>query len=128
MGKGIATAFKTKWPEMHQEYRELCKDGLFSLGDVFVWADEGVTVFNLATQPGFRGGATLEAVRISVRSMIKRAEEEGIRSIALPRVGAGLGGLEWTDVKMLLVELGSTTQVELFVVEQFVQGESPTQI
>ena len=47
MGKGIALQFKDKFPKMYIEYKKLCKEGLFSLGDVFTYNYDYGTVFNL---------------------------------------------------------------------------------
>lgn len=50
MGKGIALQFKEKYPQMYLKYKKLCKDGLFSLGDVFVHDYGNGIIFNLGTQ------------------------------------------------------------------------------
>ena len=47
MGKGIALQFKNKFPKMYLEYKKLCKEGQFLLGDVFIYKYSNGTIFNL---------------------------------------------------------------------------------
>jgi O-acetyl-ADP-ribose deacetylase (regulator of RNase III) len=125
MGKGIAVEFRRRFPEMYEEYKKRCQEGRFVLGDVFAWsAHDGTTVFNLGTQRTWRAKAELPAIRVAISRMIKLAREMGVLRIGLPRIGAGLGGLPWKDVKNLLVYLGSSTHVELRVFEEFVPTAS----
>lgn len=121
MGKGIAVEFRRRFPQMYDEYKRRCKEGRFALGDVFVWSEPGgSTVFNLGTQRTWRSKAELSAIRKSLTHAIQIAEERALERIHLPRIGAGLGGIPWEDVKALLVELGASTQVELRVFEEYV--------
>ncbi len=123
MGKGIAVAFRERWPEMYEEYRRLCRGGEFQLGDVFVWEEGENVVFNLGTQKTWRTRAELWAVEKSLLSMLKEAERRKLTEIGLPRIGAGLGGLEWADVRSLLERLADSSSVTLRVCETFVPGE-----
>lgn len=119
MGKGIAVVFRSRFPKMYAEYRKLCSEGRFCLGDVFSWREGAVTVFNLATQKSWRTRAELSAVEAALGSMVRLAERAGVRRIGLPRIGAGLGGLQWPDVRSLLARLGENTAVELVVFEEY---------
>jgi O-acetyl-ADP-ribose deacetylase (regulator of RNase III) len=124
MGKGIALEFKRRWPRMYEEYRRLCLNGEFTLGDVFPWGEDGQTVFNLATQPKPGPCSDLAAIDTSLRQMIGVAEEKGIDRIGLPRIGAGIGGLEWSEVRAVIEQVGATTPVTLVVFEEFVPAGS----
>jgi O-acetyl-ADP-ribose deacetylase (regulator of RNase III) len=120
MGKGIALEFRRRWPAMYEEYRKRCAAGSFSLGDVFAWkADDGVTVFNLGTQRTWRTQAELPAIEAAVGRMLELAAERTVRRIGLPRIGAGLGGLPWPEVKALLQRVAASSTVELVVLEEF---------
>ena len=123
MGKGIAVEFKRRFPEMFEEYRERCRDGRFGLGEVFAWEEGDVVVFNLGTQKTWRTKASLEAVKSALRGMIAEAEERGIVRVGLPRIGAGLGGLDWGLVREEIEDLAKDTNVELVVFEQFEAGK-----
>ena len=128
MGKGIAVAFRSRWPAMYDEYRRRCKSGSFRLGDVFVWEQAGEVVYNLGTQESWTTKAVLSATEKALKEMIKDAENRGVTEIALPRIGAGLGGLRWEDVRLILQRLGDSTSVLLRVCYIFVGGQPLTPI
>lgn len=107
---------------MYAEYKRRCADGRFGLGDVFVWDTKEVTVFNLGTQQSWRSRADLSAIDRALRKMVQTCEERGVETVGLPRIGAGLGGLPWADVRALVASVGATTTVELMVFEEVVPG------
>ena len=123
MGKGIAVAFRERWPEMYAAYKARCREGRFGLGDVFLWEQDGVCVFNLGTQKSWRSRAKLSAIRSAVAEMLRLAEARGLAEIGLPRIGAGFGGLDWVEVRPLLEELAAESPVRLLVCEEHVPGE-----
>lgn len=124
MGAGIAVQFRKRYPAMFAEYRQRCKavPRRFNPGDVFLWRDDGPPmVFNLATQDGFRrGDADIEAVERSLAEMRRIADHDGILSIGMPRIGAGLGGLEWADVRAVIDRVFGDWTGELTVFEEYV--------
>ncbi|GMU61741.1 MAG: hypothetical protein AMXMBFR34_35040 [Myxococcaceae bacterium] len=119
MGKGIAVEFRKRFPRMYAEYKKRCALGQFSLGDVFVWTEGRTTVFNLGTQRTWRAKADLTAVKTALQAMVRLAEQAGIHRVGLPRIGAGLGGLAWHDVRSELAAIGDSTPVELVVFEEY---------
>lgn len=122
MGKGIALEFRARFPKMYAEYKQRCADGRFGLGDVFTWSEGEVTVFNLGTQKTWRSKAEMQAIQVAVAKMIQEAEARRLTQVALPRIGAGLGGLPWEPIRALLAGLGEGTSVHLLVFEEFVPG------
>lgn len=124
MGAGVAVEFKKRYPKMYRQYKALCKNGGLQPGDVFAWQGKGVTVFNLATQKHWNTNATLEAVETSVSKMLTLATQMGVGEILMPRIGAGLGSLEWSDVKPALIELAGDSPVTLIVAEEYISGQS----
>lgn len=123
MGAGIAIEFKRRWPRMFDEYAARCADGRFGLGDAFTWTEGETTVFNLGTQEHWRKKAQLPALAKALRKMVEVAENAGIDRIGVPRIGAGLGGLDWMRVKRILTDVGAGTKLTLVVFEQFVRTE-----
>lgn len=115
MGAGIAVEFKRRWPAMFEEYRRRCADGTFGLGDVFAWPGDGLVVYNLGTQRTWRTKATVDAIATAVGGMLRDAEDRGVAAIGLPRIGAGLGGLQWPVVRERLAEVSSESAVRLSV-------------
>ena len=123
MGKGIALAFRERWPAMYEAYKAQCQDGRFDLGSVFHWQEDGFTIFNLGTQKTWRTKADLDAIAEAVAQMIQIASALDIRDIGLPRIGAGLGGLAWIDVLEVLETLAADATVRLRVCEEHVPGQ-----
>jgi O-acetyl-ADP-ribose deacetylase (regulator of RNase III) len=122
MDAGVSIAFKKRWPAMFEEYKARCTDGRLHLGDVLVWTGGDVTVFCLALQEHWKKKAKLPALARSLRKMVQLATSAGIERVGLPRVGAGLGGLDWPRAKSILTEVGGETPLDLVVFEQFVRG------
>ncbi|MGE3809555.1 MAG: macro domain-containing protein [Gemmataceae bacterium] len=124
MGAGIAKGFKARYPEMFEEYRRRCKarPREFNLGDAFFWKEHGQpAVFNLGTQEHYwHGRATYEAIEQSLRTMRELARKKRIRSIAMPRIGAGLGGLSWKKVRAIIEAVFADWRGNLYVFEEFV--------
>lgn len=116
MGAGVARVVRDMYPRMYDTYRRKCQRKVFKLGDVWYW-DAEPAVFNLMTQDQPGPDARLSAVTTSVRKMLFRAGVEGIKSIDMPRIGCGIGGLEWVDVRETLVRVleDTRTDVELRV-------------
>lgn len=125
MGKGIAVAFRYKWPKMYQEYKRLCLINKFQLGEVFHWQEESYHIFNLGTQKHWRSKAELNAIKKSIINMVTLAEQQSIKTIALPKIGAGLGGLSWQVVKNTIQPISEQTQITLIVIEEYVENMSP---
>lgn len=120
MGKGIAVEFKQRYPEMYKEYKVLCKTGKFTLGSVFEYDYGDGYVFNLGTQVSWTTRANIEAVGQAIDKMLITASALKIDKIALPKIGAGLGGLNWDDVKLVIETAAANyPEVDLFVVENF---------
>jgi len=126
MGAGIAKEFKRRYPEMFDAYRALCKADprQFNPGDCFFWrSTDQPSVFNLATQEDYwRSRATYDAIRAALMLMRNQAEAEHITSIAMPRIGAGYGGLSWKKVRTIIDEVFGDWSGMLYVYEEYVAG------
>lgn len=104
MGKGLAAAFKDRYPEMFLEYKSLCKRGELSPGSSWLWKGSDQWVLNFATKKHWRNPSKLEYVRDGLIEFRNKFEAVGIREVAFPRLGCGNGGLDWRDVRPLMVE------------------------
>ncbi|WP_432514290.1 macro domain-containing protein [Kineococcus sp. SYSU DK001] len=123
MAGGIARQFADRWPAMEQEYRRRCRAGEFTLGDVMPWVTgEGVVVYNLATQVERGADARLDAIEATVRTALADAAHRGLDRLGVPRLGAGIGGLAWADVREVLERAGRESAVELVVVTRPTAG------
>lgn len=106
MGKGIALQFKKKWPDNFKLYAEACKAGLVKPGQMFIY-DAGLLatpkfIINFPTKDHWRGRSHIEFIQDGLCDLITQIEERQITSIAIPPLGCGNGGLNWSDVKPLI--------------------------
>jgi O-acetyl-ADP-ribose deacetylase (regulator of RNase III) len=108
MGKGIALQFKQRWPQNFKVYAAACKDKQIKPGKVFIhdmgqWAEPRY-IINFPTKVHWRGDSKIEYIESGLRDLIAQAERLGIKSIALPPLGCGNGGLEWSKVKRVILD------------------------
>jgi O-acetyl-ADP-ribose deacetylase (regulator of RNase III) len=126
MGAGVAVGFKARYPAMFEEFKRRCKSKPpeFTLGDVFLWQEDGKpAVFNLGTQPRPGRGATYPIVDAALRALRTAADAAGIRSIAVPRIAAGYGGLSWNKVRALIEAAFAEWPGTLYVYEDYREWE-----
>lgn len=123
MGAGIAVGFRERYPAMFAEYRRRCRATPRELnpGDVMLWRAEGAPwVFNLATQEDYwHSRATYATVEQALAGMRALADAEGVTSIAMPRIGAGYGGLSWRKVCAIVEHIFVDWPGDLFVYERY---------
>ncbi len=117
MGAGIALQFRKHWPEMYWIYNDLCKKKIFKLGGAMYWQDprSGTWIYNLATQEFPGANAELSAIEKSLRVMLSHAQANDIMTIGLPRIGSGIGGLEWGDVRDVIKQQADKSPVTITV-------------
>lgn len=103
MGKGIALQFKRKWPGNFRAYEEACARGDVQIGKMFVYELGALAVpkfiINFPTKEHWRGASKISYIADGLRALVDTIKEHGIRSIAIPPLGAGNGGLPWVDVR-----------------------------
>lgn len=106
MGKGIALQFKNKWPANFNAYATACKLGEVRPGRMFVFDSGGLVkpnfIINFPTKDHWRGSSKIEFIRDGLVNLVAQIRRLGIRSIAVPPLGCGNGGLDWTDVRPLI--------------------------
>ena len=103
MGRGIALQFKKAWPENFKAHAAACRRQEVQPGRMFVFETGRLTnpryVINFPTKRHWRGKARIEDIEAGLKSLVAEIRQRGIRSIALPPLGAGLGGLDWARVR-----------------------------
>ncbi len=107
MGKGIALQFKNKWPENFNRYRAACSAGQVRPGKMFVF-DAGAYaqphyIINFPTKDHWRGNSRICFIEDGLCDLVAQVQRLGIKSIAVPPLGCGNGGLNWDDVRPLIV-------------------------
>ncbi len=122
MGKGIALHFKERFPENYAAYRAACKNGIMHVGAMFVTEvselDGPKWIINFPTKSSWRKPSELSYIRDGLAALVQVIEQLNIRSIALPPLGCGNGGLDWKTVKPIIAEaLGNLRGIEVTVYE-----------
>lgn len=121
MGKGIALQFKQAFPDNFKRYEVACAAGEVQPGRMLVHDNGGLVkprwIINFPTKRHWRGKSRLEDVRTGLAALIEDVQRLGIRSIAVPPLGCGLGGLDWKVVRPLIeqaFEAVPEVQVKLY--------------
>lgn len=121
MGKGIALMFKERFPENFRLYVAACKADEVHVGKMFVTELEGLDgprwIINFPTKKHWRGGSELEWIVAGLRDLRRFIAENEVRSIAIPPLGAGNGGLNWDDVRPLIEMSLSAVDADILVFE-----------
>src|SRR5882757_898520 len=121
MGKGIALQFKQRWPQNFKAYEAACKRKEIKPGKMFIY-DFGEWgkprfIINFPTKMHWRGDSKIEYIEQGLHDLVLQAKRLGIKSIALPPLGCGNGGLDWDAVRGLVFDAFKDhpqIQVDLF--------------
>ncbi|GHT68716.1 Appr-1-p processing protein [Bacteroidia bacterium] len=122
MGKGIALQFKNAFPNNFKAYEDACKRKEIAIGKLFVSKDRNLNsgekiIINFPTKKDWRKSSEYSYIEDGLDDFLKVIEKEQIKSVALPPLGAGNGGLEWEKVKQLLELKLSTLNIDIYVYE-----------
>jgi O-acetyl-ADP-ribose deacetylase (regulator of RNase III) len=105
MGKGLALQFKKAFPDNFAAYERACKAGQVRVGSMFV-VETGTLwprlIINFPTKKHWRSPSRLEFIEAGLVDLVTQVRARGVRSIAVPPLGCGNGGLDWSDVKPLI--------------------------
>ncbi len=103
MGKGIALAFKHRFPANYREYVSACQKGQVQTGTMFVTRQDGLVgprwIVNFPTKRDWRAPSQLTLVVSGLRDLRRFLVDEQVASVAIPALGAGNGGLDWQTVR-----------------------------
>ncbi|KRB88445.1 type II toxin-antitoxin system antitoxin DNA ADP-ribosyl glycohydrolase DarG [Noviherbaspirillum sp. Root189] len=109
MGKGIALQFKQAYPAMFKSYEAACKAKEVRLGRVHVYDLGGLVggpkwIINFPTKGHWKSKSRLVDIKAGLEDLVAKVRELNIRSIAVPPLGCGFGGLSWADVEPLIMK------------------------
>lgn len=105
MGKGIALQFKQRFPGMYEDYVRRCERKLVRLGEPYVYEDmTGAKILNFPTKDHWRSASRLSDIEKGLSYLAEHYEQWGIKSISMPPLGCGNGGLEWSEVGPLIYQ------------------------
>ncbi len=107
MGKGIALQFKKAFPSNYKAYEEACNRSEISIGKLFVFEDKNIStgekiIINFPTKSDWRKPSEYSYIEKGLDDLVDIIKIRNIRSVALPPLGAGNGGLDWEKVKKII--------------------------
>jgi len=122
MGKGIALQFKKAYPNNFIAYQKACKKGDIAIGKLFVTKEYNINtgekiIINFPTKNDWRKSSEYSYIEKGLDNLVQIISQLNIKSIALPPLGAGNGGLEWEKVKKIIEQKLNNLDVEIIVYE-----------
>jgi len=106
MGKGVALQFKKAFPENFAEYQKACRAGRVQPGRMFGFQTGSMLnpqyIINFPTKRHWREKSRYEDIEAGLRALVSEVKQLRIRSIAVPPLGCGLGGLDWKRVRPMI--------------------------
>lgn len=122
MGKGIALQFKNMFPNNFKIYSAACKDRSFKIGQLLVTEEEALLVgkkiiINFPTKTNWKLPSEYEYIETGLNELVNVIKSKNIKSIAIPPLGSGNGGLDWNKVKQLLINHLTDIDCEIYIYE-----------
>lgn len=129
MGKGLALQFKKNFPQNFIAYEKACKNNEVKLGEVFIYRENtltnSTTIINFPTKDHWKSKSKISDIEIGLYNMIEKLKELKIKSVAIPPLGCGLGGLNWKDVKELIIKCCKNENDINFIIFEPLIGKNP---
>jgi O-acetyl-ADP-ribose deacetylase (regulator of RNase III) len=120
MGKGIALQFKQAYPQNFRAYEAACRRGEVQIGRMFV-VETGLLgpprlIINFPTKQHWRSRSRLDDIKSGLVDLRRVLQDRQVRSVAVPPLGCGNGGLDWREVRPLIASaLGDIPEIEVVV-------------
>lgn len=130
---GLALAIREKWPALAKDFRHYAHQTHPKPGELWAWGGFGVRFFNLLTQEGDHahggkpGKATLANVNHALKRLRHDLEKDEIKSLALPKLATGVGGLEWSEVLPVIKNHLGDLKIPIFIYTHYQKGVQATE-
>lgn len=116
MGKGIAYQFKEAFPKNYDIYRDACKKGDFKIGSILIVNDKKKLIVNFPSKDNWKKKSQYEYIAIGLEKLREEITKRNIKSIAIPPLGCGNGGLKWEVVESMIIKtLGDLESVDIIL-------------
>lgn len=115
MGKGLALAFKERYPDMFVVYQEDCKSGKLRIGRPTIYKKSSPWILNFPTKDHWRFPSKLEYLEKGLEFLVTHYQKVGISSIAFPKLGAQNGKLSWDEVGPLMAKYLSRVDIDVYI-------------
>lgn len=110
MGKGIAYQFKLRFPENNKDYIKACKNGTLTIGKLHYFKEDGKTIVNFPTKDKWRNKSEMIYIENGLDELVNLIPKLNIQKIAIPPLGCGNGGLNWSEVKKMISDKLSSVE------------------
>lgn len=122
MGKGLALQFKKAFPENFKQYKSACNKKLVEPGKMYITSYEDIIeskyIINFPTKQHWKGASKIEYIEAGLEDLILEIRKLEIKSVAIPPLGSGLGGLDWLLVKDCIISAFSSLEdVDVYIYE-----------
>ena len=122
MGKGIALQFKERFPQNFRAYAKACKEGLIKTGKMFVFTETELhgnkIIINFPTKEQWFRKSQYSYIEEGLKDLVNVIKDKNIKSISIPPLGCGNGGLKWDKVKFMMEKyLGELDDVDILIYE-----------
>jgi O-acetyl-ADP-ribose deacetylase (regulator of RNase III) len=117
MGKGVALAFKEKYPAMYEDYRQACEQGLIRPGKLSLYTNAKPWIINFPTKQHWKTRSRLYDIEAGLKDLSDHYQEWQIESLAMPALGCGHGGLDWAIVRPVIEKYLSNLEMDIEVYE-----------
>jgi O-acetyl-ADP-ribose deacetylase (regulator of RNase III) len=126
MGKGIALQFKKAYPNNYKAYEKACKNNELQVGKMFVTVDSNISsgeriIINFPTKTNWKKPSEYKYIEDGLQNLVEVIHAKKIKSIAIPPLGAGNGGLNWKKVKEIIEQKLEHLNVDIYVYEPTLQ-------
>ncbi len=115
MGKGLALAFKQRYPHMFASYQQECREGKLYIGQPTLYKASTPWILNFPTKDHWRDDSKIEYLEEGLQYFVDHYKALDIQSIAFPKLGAGLGKLSWNVVGPLMVKYLSLVDIDVSI-------------
>lgn len=125
MGKGLALAFKQRYPDNYAAYRKACQTHELQIGRIFTYRLKGDGegklhyIINFPTKNHWRDASKVSYIEQGLDALARTIEEIPIHSIAIPPLGCGLGGLSWDIVRPLVIKRLESLDCVIYLYDKF---------
>lgn len=145
MGKGLASRAKYQFPDVYVYYQDLCRQKTLQMGRPYLYKREGYLDNELADEPNsllnansnkwfllfptknhWKQGSDIKGIEQGLEWLQNNYQRHGVRSLAVPALGCGLGGLKWEDVGPLMCRYLAALEISVGIYlprEQQIPGE-----
>ncbi|MEX3743549.1 type II toxin-antitoxin system antitoxin DNA ADP-ribosyl glycohydrolase DarG [Lysinibacillus xylanilyticus] len=122
MGKGVALEVKKKHPNVYKVYKKACDIGQIKPGKILTVPTENLIgtqyIVNFPTKRHWRANSKIEDIKLGLPALVQEIKDLKLKSIAIPPLGCGNGGLDWNEVRPIIVDaLSKVEDVDITIYE-----------